>query len=146
MAASKQKKADDVANNTYMGAVQVSQGKARCRPGARGTPFGEAVIADELAMANAQASRSTAPAAGRVSGGAPSSSRSSPTMAGAVSGGAPSSGRSSPTMAGAVSGGAPSSGRSSPTMAGAVSGGAPSSGGSSPGAVDVVADVYFASE
>ena len=94
------------------------------------------MIADELAMANAQASRSTAPAAGRVSGGAPSSGRSSPTMAGAVSGGAPSSGRSSPTMAGAVSGGAPSSGRSSPTMAGAVSGGAPSSGGSSPGTAD----------
>ena len=82
-----------------MGAVQVSQGNARCGPGARGTPFGEAVIADELAMANAQASRSTAPAAGRVSGGAPSSGRSSPTMAGAVSGGAPSSGGSSPGAA-----------------------------------------------
>ena len=82
------------------------------------------MIADELAMANAQASRSTAPAAGRVSGGAPST------------GGAPSRGSSSPTMAGFIFGGAPSSGRSSPTMAGAVSGGAPSSGGSSPGAAD----------
>ncbi|CAM9965794.1 unnamed protein product [Scytosiphon promiscuus] len=96
-AATKQKKAVAIANNAYMGRLQVAQGNTRCGPGARAPPFGEAVRADEQATAKAQASASGGTASGQLSPmtvGGPSSGRSSPTKEGS-----PSSGRSSPTTA-----------------------------------------------
>ncbi|CAN0397361.1 unnamed protein product [Pylaiella littoralis] len=117
-AATRHKKADAAANTTFMGRLQVAHGNARCGPGARATSFGDAVMADERAMADAQAKSAAAEtASGRsgqtTAGGAPSG-RSSPTTEDGRPG--RSSGRSSPSSGGGPSEG--SSGRSSPSPGG----------------------------